>query len=71
MYTALVSQLEHKVVVVCGKKTTVSEVVAIALAKSGKPELDPKRCVCCLISVIVLHVPALTVSGVLRGVRFL
>ncbi len=43
MYSALVSPLEHRVVVVCGKKTTVAEVVATALAKCGKQDLDPKR----------------------------
>ncbi len=43
MYTALVSPLEHRAVVVCGKKTIVAEVVATALAKCGKQDLDPKK----------------------------
>ena len=43
VYTATVSPLEHRVVVVCTKKTSVSEVVATALAKCGKHDLDPKR----------------------------
>ncbi len=43
VYTALVCPLEHRAVVVCGKKTTVAEVVATALAKCGKQDLDPKK----------------------------
>ena len=43
VYTATVSPFEHRVVVVCTKKSTVSEVVATALAKCGKHDLDPKR----------------------------
>ncbi len=43
VYSALVNPLEHRLVVVCGKKTTVAEVVATALAKCGKQDLDPKR----------------------------
>ena len=43
VYTALVSPLEHRAVVVCGKKTIVAEVVATALAKCGKQDLDPKK----------------------------
>ena len=43
VYTATVSPFEHRVVVVCGKKSTVSEVVTIALAKCGKHDLDTKK----------------------------
>ena len=40
--TALVSPFHHRVVVVCGKKTTAGEVVQISLAKCGKTDLDHK-----------------------------
>ena len=50
VYTATVSALEHRVVVVYSKKTTVSEVVVTALAKCGKHDLDPKRCVVYVLS---------------------
>ena len=43
VYTATVSPFEYRVVVVCSKKSTVSEVVSTALAKCGKHDLDPKR----------------------------
>lgn len=42
VYTALISPFHHRIIAVCGKKTTTSEVVQIALAKCGKPELDHK-----------------------------
>ncbi len=43
VYTALVSPFVHRVVVVCGKKTTVADVVQTALGKCGKQQLDAKR----------------------------
>ena len=43
VYTALVSPFLHRVVVVCGRKTTVSDVVQVALAKCGKQDRDPKK----------------------------
>ena len=53
IYTATVSPLEHRVAVVCSKKSSVSEVVATALAKCGKHDLDPKRCVCVCVCVCI------------------
>ena len=43
LYTALVSPFLHRVVIVCSKKTTVSEAVQTALAKCGKHDLDTKQ----------------------------
>ena len=43
VYTALISPFQHRVVIVCSKKTNASEVVQTALAKCGKTELDAKR----------------------------
>ena len=43
VYTALITPFQHRVVVVCGKKTTVAEVVQTALAKCGKQDLAGKR----------------------------
>lgn len=45
VYTALISPFVHRVVVVCSKKSTVSDVVHTALAKCGKQDLDAKRLV--------------------------
>ena len=45
VYTALVSLFHRRMVVVCGKKTTIGEVVQTVLAKCDKHESDPKRCV--------------------------
>ena len=42
VYTALVSPFDHRVTLVCSKKTSVAEVVHTALAKCGKVELDAK-----------------------------
>ena len=42
VYTALVSPLQYRVVVVCNRKSSVGEVVATALAKCGK-EQDAKK----------------------------
>lgn len=43
VYTALVSPFLHRVVVVCGRKTTVLDVVQTALAKCGKQDREPKK----------------------------
>ena len=43
VYTALVCPFQHRVVVVCSKKSSVGEVVATALAKCGKQDQDSKR----------------------------
>ena len=43
VYTSLISPFQHRVVVVCQKKSIVGDVVQTALAKCGKQELDPKK----------------------------
>ena len=43
VYTSLISPFQHRVVVVCQKKSTVGDIVQTALAKCGKQELDPKK----------------------------
>ncbi len=43
IYTALLSPFHRRVVVVCGRKSTVGEAIAIALAKCGKHDHDPKK----------------------------
>ena len=43
IYTALVNSFHPRVLVTCSKKTTMAEVVQLALAKCGKGELDHRR----------------------------
>lgn len=43
VYTALVSPLQYRVVVVCSRKSSVGDVVSTALAKCGKQEHDAKK----------------------------
>lgn len=43
VYTALVSPFQHRVVIVCSRKSSVGEVVATSLAKCGKQDQDAKR----------------------------
>ena len=43
VYTALVSIFHRRMVVVCGKRTTVGDVVQTVLAKCDKHGADPKR----------------------------
>ena len=43
MYTALVNSFNPRVIMVVSKKTTLAEVVQLALAKCGKGDLDHRR----------------------------
>ena len=42
VYTSLVVSSIHRVTIVCGKKTSVMEVIQLALSKIGKADLDSK-----------------------------
>ena len=43
VYTGLVSPLQYRVVVVCSRKSSVGEVISIALAKCGKQDQEAKK----------------------------
>ena len=42
LYTSLVVPSVHRTTVVCAKKTTVMEVIQLALNRISKADLDPK-----------------------------